>query len=260
MAVVAVGWAVLPIIVLVVIAMTSPADNGTTDPSYLGISPDVASLFGDPQWPYLRWYLNSLLAAGTGAALVTILGVAAVYGLSVRGVRSGAVGSMTLLLQAFPPILAVLGIYLTVAKVGTAIPQVGPNSWLALALVYVGAGLSWVVWHLSRRLAAVPGEIVDAARLDGAGHVRIFVTFTLRHLAPALGTVFGVVFVVLFGEFLLASVLLREPDRLTLAVGLAQAAGDDVGLTARVAAGALVACLPGLLVLAVGIRRRAGTA
>lgn len=279
----AVAWSLLPVAALVVVAFT-PGTAAAGQPA----GEVWRDLLTDPSHPYPTWFANSLLSAATAAVLVVFLGTCAAYGLSTYGLSSyyrssssrvpssggpsyrSSLGPVRrsrsrtrwralmrdglLVSQAFPSALAVIGLYLTVAKLGEAIPQAGRNTWLGLALCYLGMSLAWVAWLLAGSLRTLPREVLDAATLDGAGHLRIFFTFSLRHLAPVLVPMLGVLFASLYGEFMVASALLGEPDRLTLAVGVTQLADGGPELHRQFAAGALLACLP-MVLIAVGCYR-----
>lgn len=252
----AVGWSLAPIAALVVAAFTRTPGAGPCPEC--GVD-NLTGLFTDPGRPYPTWYLNSLVTAAIAAGLVTAIGAGAAYGVSrFRRVSKRLAGDGLLLLLAFPASLAVIGFYLTVGEAGLAFPQLGRNSWLGLALCYVGATLAWVTWLLWSELAAVPTEIADAATLDGAGHARIF-AMTVQQFRGTLWAVCAVVFGGVYGEFLLASVLLTESGHQNLAVGLAELARGPAQLQGRFAVGALLAALPGILA-ALGYRRRLGGA
>ena len=68
------------------------------------------------------------------------------------------------------------------------------------------------VWLLKGYFDTVPRELDEAAIVDGASHARIFFTMTLRLVMPILVTVFMLVFVGLYGEFMLASIFLTDVD------------------------------------------------
>jgi multiple sugar transport system permease protein len=67
----------------------------------------------------------------------------------------------------------------------------------------------------------VPMELIEAARVDGAGELRIFVTVALRLVAPGLVTVLLLSFVATWNNYFLPLVVLRSPDTFPLTVGLA---------------------------------------
>jgi hypothetical protein len=100
------------------------------------------------------------------------------------------------------------------------------------------------------------GDSVEAAKVDGASHARIFFTMTLRLVMPILVTVFMLGFVGLYSEFILASIFLRDVDSQTLSVGLySMTVGNERNrLFGQFATGALLASLP-VVVLYLGAQR-----
>ncbi len=98
----------------------------------------------------------------------------------------------------------------------------------------------------------VPASIDEAAKIDGAGHARIFFTIILRLVAPILAVVGLLSFIATMNDFVLASVILVDPAKQTLAVGLYQFVSQETATNWSVfAAGAvLAAVLPMALFLA----------
>jgi len=96
----------------------------------------------------------------------------------------------------------------------------GINTPAGLILAYLGGAMGANVWLLKGYFDTVPRELDEAAKVHGASHARIFFTMTLRLVMPILVTVFMLSFVGLFGEFMLASIFLRDVDSQTLGVGL----------------------------------------
>src|SRR5262249_29704591 len=101
---------------------------------------------------------------------------------------------------------------------------------------------------------AVPDELIEAARIDGAGEITIFTTIALRLIAPALITVFLLGFVSSWNNFFLPLVMINSPEAMPLTVGLAgwfqQANMGSVSEVRMpvVFAAALVGTLPVLIV------------
>ena len=154
-----------------------------------------------------------------------------------------------LLLQMFPALLTFVALYITFAKVGDVLPFIGLNTVWGLILVYLGGAMGANVWLLKGYFDTVPRELDEAAKVDGASHARIFFTIILRLVMPILVTVFMLSFIGLYGEFLLASIFLRDVDSQTLGVGLfTMTKGNERNrLFGQFAAGALLASLPVVL-------------
>jgi arabinogalactan oligomer/maltooligosaccharide transport system permease protein len=91
----------------------------------------------------------------------------------------------------------------------------------------------------------VPASLDEAAKLDGAGHARIFFTIILRLVAPILAVVGLLSFIATTSDFVIASVVLVSPERQTLAVGLYQFVSQEFSSNWGVfAAGAVLAAIP----------------
>jgi len=103
---------------------------------------------------------------------------------------------------------------------------------------------------------AVPDSLIEAARMDGAGELRIFTTIALRLLAPGLVTVILFTLVATWNNYFLPLIMLNDPDLYPITVGLsswaAQAqnggAGASSNMLALVVTGSLISIIP--LVLA----------
>ena len=222
LAVLAVVWALFPIVFLVSAALNPAGSLDTSSLLPKTISgANFDTLFGDDSRPYTSWYKNSMIIATVGSLGSVFIGACAAFAFSrlrFIGRRPGLLA--LLLLQMFPAMLTFPALYLTFAKLGEIIPGLGLNSIWALTLCYLGGAMGANVWLLKGYFDTVPKELDEAAKVDGASHARIFFTITLPLITPILVTVGMIQFIGLFNEFLLASVFLRDVDSQTLGVGL----------------------------------------
>ncbi|MDF1487308.1 sugar ABC transporter permease [Tessaracoccus caeni] len=247
LALVAVFWALFPI-VFVVSAAFNPAGTLSTSrliPRSFSLQ-NFETLFNSPEWPFLRWYGNSLYVAGVGAVLTLLIGAMSAYVFSRMRFKGRRVGLMALLLiQMFPALLAFVAVYITFDRIGQVVPLLGLNSTTGLMLAYLGGSMGANVWLLKGYFDTVPKALDEAATIDGASHVRIFFTIIIPLVVPILVTVFMIVFVGLFSEFMLASIFLRDANAQTLGVGLwALQSADKNRFFGQFAAGAVLASLP----------------
>jgi ABC-type glycerol-3-phosphate transport system permease component len=126
-------------------------------------------------------------------------------------------GLLTLLLvQMFPQLLAVVAIFLLMSAIGDIFP-LGLNSQIGLIMVYLGGALGVNTFLMYGFFNTVPASIDEAAKIDGAGHARIFFTIILRLVAPVLAVIGLLSFIGTMNDFLIASVILVDPDKQTLA-------------------------------------------
>jgi arabinogalactan oligomer/maltooligosaccharide transport system permease protein len=94
----------------------------------------------------------------------------------------------------------------------------------------------------------VPKEIDEAATIDGASHARIFFTIILRLVAPILAVQMLLSYIGVTSDFVLASILLTDPNQLTLATGLQQFISDPYSKDwSMFAAGAVLSAIPSLV-------------
>ncbi len=178
-------------------------------------------LFQDPQRPYGTWFVNSIVIGLVTAVGTVILGALAAYSFSRMRFRGRRAGLLTLLLvQMFPQLLAFVAIFLLMSTIDDIFPGIGLNSQIGLIMVYLGGALGVNTYLMYGFFNTVPAEIDEAAKIDGAGHARIFFTIILRLVAPILAVVGLLAFIGTMNDFVLASVLLVDADKQTLAVGL----------------------------------------
>lgn len=213
-------------------------------------------LLTSDQYPFLTWFKNSLIIGLTTAVLSVFLGAMAAYAFSRMRFRGRRTGLMSLVLvQMFPQLLAVVAIFILLTKIGEVIPALGLNTHAGLIAVYLGAALGVNTYLMYGFFNTVPAEIDEAAKIDGAGHARIFFTIILRLAAPILAVVSLLSFIASFNDFVIASVVLIDTDKQTLAVGLYRMVSNaNYADWSAFAAGAVIASLP-VLVLFLFLQR-----
>jgi maltose/maltodextrin transport system permease protein len=172
-----------------------------------------------PDLPVLRWLWNSVQVAAMSAAVTLLLSTTASYALAripFKGRKQLLTGLM--LMQMFPAVLALVAIYAIFDRIGSAFPAIGLNTHASLVLAYSG-GIAMHVWTLKGYYDTLPGEIEEAARVDGAKPWQAFWRVLLPMAVPILVVIFMLAFIGAVIEYPVASVLLSQQDQLTLAVG-----------------------------------------
>ncbi|GAB3282278.1 ABC transporter permease subunit [Microbacterium sp. MEC084] len=202
-------------------------------------------LFNRPQQPYAAWFLNTLVIGLVSAAGTVLLGALAAYAFSRMRFTGRRFGLITLLLvQMFPQLLAMVAIFLLMSAIDEIFPGFGLNSQIGLIMIYLGGALGVNTYLMYGFFNTVPASIDEAAKLDGAGHARIFFTIILRLVAPILAVVGLLSFLGTMSEFVIASVILVDPEKQTLAVGLYQFISQETSRNWSVfAAGAVLAAI-----------------
>ncbi|WP_407552048.1 carbohydrate ABC transporter permease [Streptomyces sp. Pv4-95] len=163
---------------------------------------------------YLRWYANSLLYAGGGALLSALVSVAAGYAFDVYTFPGKEKLFGVVLLGVLVPTTALaLPLYLLAARTGLV------NTYWAV-LIPVLAHPFGV--YLARVFSAgyLPREAIEAARMDGAGELRIFWSIGLRMIMPGFVTIVLFQFTAIWNNFFLPLVMLSDQQLFPLSLGL----------------------------------------
>lgn len=213
--------------------------------SAVGIDSYVRIL-SDPQNPYGLWFLNTLLIAVVTGAVTVFIGACAAYAFSRMRFAGRRVGLVTVVVvQMFPQLLAVVAIFLLMSTIGDWFPAIGLNTHTGLILVYLGGALGVNTYLMYGFFNTIPKEIDEAARIDGAGHARIFFTIILRLVAPILAVVGLLSFIGTVNEYVIASVMLVDTEQQTLVVGLTKlVANPRYADWSAFSAGAVMAAIP----------------
>lgn len=172
-----------------------------------------------PDLPVLKWMWNSLKVATLSGVITLLLSTTAAYALArlrFRGRTQVLTGLM--LMQMFPAVLALVAIYAIFDRIGSAFPAFGIDSHWSLLLAYSG-GIAMHVWTIKGYYETIPYEIEEAAKVDGATPFQAFRLVLLPMAVPILAVVFLLSFIGALIEYPVASVLLSQQDKLTLAVG-----------------------------------------
>ena len=200
----------------------------------------------DPQNPYLQWFGNTLIIAGATAVASTLMGALAAYAFSRMRFTGRRFGLVTIVVvQMFPQLLGAVAIFLMMSAIGDVFPAFGLNTHVGLIMVYLGGALGVNTYLMYGFFNTVPVEIDEAAKIDGAGHARIFFTIILRLVAPILAVVALLSVIASVNEYLIASVLLIDPENQTLAVGLVKLVSNPrYADWSAFSAGAMMAAIP----------------
>ncbi|TDC26315.1 carbohydrate ABC transporter permease [Streptomyces sp. 8K308] len=216
-----------------------------------GLLDNIADLNDYRDGVYWRWMANSGLYAGVGALLSCAVSALAGYGLAVYRFRGReAVFSVLLAGVLMPPVILAVPQYLMLAEV--ELTDSYPSVLLPLILSPYGIYLARVY-----AAAAVPAELLEAARVDGSGEWRIFRTIALPMMLPGLVTIFLFQFVAIWNNFLLPYVMLSDDEKFPITLGLftlLNQGSNSPALYTLVITGAMLAIIP-LIALFLVIQR-----
>jgi arabinogalactan oligomer/maltooligosaccharide transport system permease protein len=217
--------------------------------SAIGIDSYVRILT-DPQIPYPMWFLNTIIVATVTGLVMVFIGALAAYAFSRMRFAGRRVGLITIVVvQMFPQLLAVVAIFLMMSAIGDWFPAIGLNTISGLILIYLGGALGVNTYLMYGFFNTIPKELDEAAKIDGAGHARIFFTIILRLVAPILAVVGLLSFIGIVNEYVIASVMLIDPEKQTLVVGLTKLVSNPrYADWSAFSAGAVMAAIPVVVV------------
>jgi len=245
-AVTAVIYAVFPLIYVLSASLSASGRLGDNRLFRTISLANYQELLTSGNYPYLAWFTNTLIIGLTTSMITVFMGSAAAYAFSrfrFTGRRAGL--ASLLVIQMFPQLLAFIAIFLLLLTFRDVFPVIGLNTRLGLILVYLGGALGVNTFLMYGFFNTVPREIDEAAKIDGASHSRIFLTIVLRLVAPVLAVVGLLSFVGTFSEYLIASLVLQDVPKQTLAVGLFQFISQQHSERwGMFAAGSILAAIP----------------
>ena len=229
-----------------IVASTKPAGHQFSGSALwfegFGLLDNIAAVFDVNDGIFGRWMLNSVFYAGTAALIGTVISAMAGYAIAKYEFRGrGLVFGVILAAVLIPKIMFTLPLFLMFNQVGLL------NTPLAMLLPSI---VSPFGVYLARVFAAqaVPDELIEAGRLDGAGEFRVFRSVSMRIMAPALVTIFLFQFVEVWNNYLLPAMVLNDTSLQPVVVGLVGWSGSNGVVPAgTVVVGAFLSVIPLLI-------------
>ncbi|WP_194949374.1 carbohydrate ABC transporter permease [Actinomyces trachealis] len=191
---------IVPIYWVVVSSTKSNGDLANTNGFWFAedsIATNYRSLMEWTGGQFWRWVANSVFYSTAAGVVGTLISVMAGYGMSKFKFRGSNVLQGAVMVGLLLPIsLLTIPLYIVMHSLGLT-----DTIWS----IIIPSCVSPFGVFLGRMYAAasVPDELLEAARIDGAGEFRIFFTMVLRLLAPAMVTIFLFIFVATWNNFLL---------------------------------------------------------
>lgn len=160
-------------------------------------------------------YRNSLFVAGITVMIVAMLASMFAYMISKYDFSfRRAIFLYSMLGLALPARLAVIPIFILLRNMGLT------NSLLGLILVYSSVNIPFSVFILKNFIDAVPNELCEAARIDGAGVGYIYYRVILPLIKPALSIVAIVTFVNVWNDFFFPLILINDRSKATITLAV----------------------------------------
>ncbi|MBL8597363.1 MAG: carbohydrate ABC transporter permease [Devosia sp.] len=166
------------------------------------------------QFPFFRYLANTLLISGLSVAGTLLASPLVAYSLAKLEWPGRNLLFVTILAtMMLPPQVTLIPVYMLWNGLGAT------NSYLPL-VVPAFLGTPFFIFMIRQFLLAVPDELIEAARIDGASELRIYWTIVLPIARPALITSAVFQFVWTWTDFLNPLIYLNDSDKYTLSIGL----------------------------------------
>lgn len=197
---------------------------------------------------FWRWVANSLLYSTVAGVVGTLISVMAGYAMA-KFTFPGKTATMAIVMSGLllPIALLTIPMYLVFHNLGLT------NTMLAIIIPSCVSPFGVFLGRVYAQ-SSVPTELIEAARIDGAGEARIFFTMVLRLLAPAMVTIFLFIFVATWNNFLLPLMMVSSDELKPVTLGLYGMMSYFAPEKGAVMLGALLGVVP-LIILFLGLQR-----
>jgi len=226
-------------------AVSSVADLRAADYGLFPRSVDLG-VFGDlaERFPLGTWFMNSLVITVAGVALTVSLNLLAGYAFAKLRFPGRTVLFLLVVSTLFVPIQVLM------------VPQfqiVTDLGWFnsELGVIVPRAADAFGIFLARQYFLSIPDEIVEAARLDGAGELTILRRIVLPLCMPLVAVLVIFIFMFRWNEFAWPLIVLRDTDAYTMPIGLLFLSGQYSNEYTSIMAMALVSVLPTVLVFLV---------
>jgi len=187
---------------------------------------------------FSSYFVNSIVVTVGSVVLGTGVAVLAAYPLARYRFRGQGLLTAYFLAGLMLPIrLGIVPVFYLLNSIGLIDSRIG------LICVYAASGVPFAIFVLTAFFRALPNELEEAARIDGAGEFRIFAQIMVPMVRPALTTVALFQFIPLWNDFFFPLVLM-EDDKYTLPVGLTRFVAEFEAAHAELYAGLVITTIP----------------
>ena len=240
-------FTLLPVLWLLQMSFKTGVDAFRMPPLLL-FTPTFENYLGLLQERFPKFFMNSVVVSLTTTALSMLLGVPAAYAMARARFRgSEGLRLWILFTRMVPPIAVALPFFLMFRTAGLL------DTRLALVIVYLTFNLGLVIWTMEVFFAGIPPSLEEAARIDGASVLRIFLKVSLPLSAPGLATTAILCFLFSWNDFFFSLVLTRT-QAMTAPVGIINFLNYEGWEWGKIAAGGTVVMLP-VILFALLVRR-----
>lgn len=238
-------FAIAPLVWMLAVSVMQPGEAAHFPPPLIPAKPTTANyvqLFASTDMA--RYFANSLLLACLATALSLTFNVMAGYAFAkLKFVGRDRIFQFLLTALVIPSQVAMIPLFLICKEMGLV------NSFGGVLIPSIATVFG--IFLVRQYALAIPDEMLEAARIDGASEFRIFRVIVLPSLGPILVTLATFSFLGSWSDFLWPLIILNDGDKATLPVALANLSREHVQDFELMMAGSVVTLLPVLIVFVV---------
>ena len=237
-----------PVYWMVNVSLTATTDMRKDPPNLFPVSPTLVGYQAvlEQQLPFL----TTSLVVGLGTVLLTLV-VAAPAGYALAKLRprgEGVLGFVLLICQMIPAIIMAMGFYAIYLKLGVL------NTVAGLIVADSTIAVPFAVMVFTAFMQGIPDELVNAAKIDGASHLRTFWSVIMPVSRNAAVTVSLFAFLWAWSDFIFASSLDNGGDARPITLGIYAYIGNNNQQWNAIMATAVVASIPATMLLVLAQR------
>lgn len=242
--------AVVPLLIMLLNSLRTNRELAT-QPLGLPLQPDFTSY--QRAWveaSFSTYFLNSIIVTVSSVVIATAVSLLAAYALArAKGRLMSVIEAVFVSGLMMPVFLMIVPIFYLLDSFGLVSTRIG------LVMVYAAVSVPFSVFVLTTFFRQLPGELEEAARLDGAGPFRMFWSVMAPLVRPAIATVVVFRFVPIWNDFFYPLILIRNQEKYTLPVGLTSFFGEYQTDWSTLFAGLVIATVPLIFLFLVATRQ-----
>jgi len=246
----AAGFSLTPFLWFVLSAFKNQAQITAIPPQWLSSFSMDSFYSAVARYGIIHYLLNSAIVAGSATMVTISLGTLAGYALARLPRQWGQIILMGILACAMFPQISIAGpIWRFLRFMGWL------NTYQGLVLPYVALTLPLAVWILALFFREIPEELEASALVDGCTRLGSLMRVILPLSAPGLFTAAILTFIYAWNEFFLALLIMTDPARQTMPVGIALFQGEHTIPWGEIAAASFITTAPLILMVLLFQRR-----
>lgn len=185
---------------------------------------------------------NSVLVSLSATLITIIISSLAAYAVVRFFPKAGKrMTKMLITTYMFPPIL--LAVPYSIIMVGVGLV----NSFPGLVIAYLSFSIPYAVWMLIGFFQTVPLEMEEAAKVDGAGKLRVFIQIVLPIVSPGIVATAIYTFINTWNEFLFALILINSSQKMPISVALYSLTGSEILDWGEMMAASVIVIVPSII-------------